>query len=189
GSNLHAHDYRAVGIPLILVKHIINGQIDDENLDLVGEHKWAELQAYRLQEGDIVVTRVGRVGDSAYVFEQNSGWFFSGQTLRVRLPINDRLHPRFLAYYYHLSQFNRQLEQFATGATRLSLNTELLASFKILVPEYSVQLKYVELIKPIDSIILTIKKQNRNLRQQRDLLLPRLISGELDVEALEIPTL
>ena len=36
--------------------------------------------------------------------------------------------------------------------------------------------------------IIVLKKQNNVLRQTRDLLLPKLISGELDVSELDIET-
>ncbi len=86
GSNLHAHDYRDVGVPLILVKHVNDGYISDDDLPLVGNHKVPELGRYRLKTGDIVFTRVGAVGRSAYVHKRHEGWMISGQMLRIRVP-------------------------------------------------------------------------------------------------------
>ena len=48
--------------------------------------------------------------------------------------------------------------------------------------------------KGVDSGALTLqmiknmKEKNKNLHQTRDLLLPKLISGELDISELEIDT-
>ena len=42
------------------------------------------------------------------------------------------------------------------------------------------------LICPIFEQIFNIETKNKTLKQTRDLLLPRLISGEIDVENLEI---
>jgi type I restriction enzyme S subunit len=86
GSNLHASDYRDQGVPLILVKHVLQGRIVEAAMPLVGDHKLAELDRYRVQLGDIVFTRVGVVGQSAYIYPRNVGWLISGQLLRVRVP-------------------------------------------------------------------------------------------------------
>ena len=37
-------------------------------------------------------------------------------------------------------------------------------------------------------MIKNMKEKNKNLHQTRDLLLPKLISGELDISELEIDT-
>lgn len=181
GSKLHAHDYREVGVPLILVKHVKNGFVDDTDIPLVGEHKWAELKTYRLKPQDIVVSRVGYVGAAAYIHSIHDDWFFSGQTLRVRLPENEKLHPRFLAQFYQTHYFTKMIENMATGSTRLSLNTKILASFAIPVPTYSQQLEFVRFAEPIDKMVLNLRQQNDQLSIARDALLPRLMNGSLPV--------
>ncbi len=49
----------------------------------------------------------------------------------------------------------------------------------IIVPDISIQAQFVEAIDPIDRMILNLRNQNRNLTEARDLLLPRLMSGEI----------
>jgi type I restriction enzyme S subunit len=41
-------------------------------------------------------------------------------------------------------------------------------------------------LDPLLSLQLNLRVKNQNLRQTRDLLLPKLISGEVDVSGLEI---
>jgi hypothetical protein len=48
--------------------------------------------------------------------------------------------------------------------------------------------KFSEQISPIFHSIHVLAKKNTNLRRTRDLLLPKLISGEVDVEGLDIET-
>jgi type I restriction enzyme S subunit len=186
GSKLHAHDYRDEGVPLILVKHVKSGHIVEDSLPLVGEHKWEELKRYRLDVGDIVVTRVGYVGDSAYIHPRYENWFFSGQMLRVRIPDNEFLNSRFLAQEYSDSNFRARIENNAVGATRPSLNTRILADMPIIVPPIDLQQEFVGLIEPLDNLWLNLYEKASVLREARDFLLPRLISGEIDVSELEI---
>jgi type I restriction enzyme S subunit len=178
GSKLHASDYRPHGVPLILVKHVKDGHIEEQNLPLVGSHKTVELDRYRLRTGDIIVTRVGFVGESAYVHHYYNDWLFSGQMLRVRLPTNGRLHARYLSQYYLTPAFKKSIQGHAVGTTRPSLNTDILMSMPILVPPYHVQSAFVEFVSPIDEMIQQLHRKNSNLVQIRDLLLSRLITDE-----------
>lgn len=43
-----------------------------------------------------------------------------------------------------------------------------------------------EQLKPMNELVLNLIEQNRVLREARDLLLPRLVSGELDVSELDL---
>ena len=45
---------------------------------------------------------------------------------------------------------------------------------------------FTSITSPIFANIHTLRIKNANLRQTRDLLLPKLIAGEVDVEGLEI---
>jgi len=179
GSNLHAHDYRDDGVPLILVKHVINGHIIEDNLPHVGIHKQDDLQRYRLRVGDIVFTRVGAVGRSAYVHPHHSGWLISGQMLRVRIPDWTALHPRYLAQVFLEKSFTEMVEGHALGTTRPSLNTSLLRAFRFLVPSKDVMTLFARKVSETDLRVQANRGQSRTLFALRDTLLPKLMSGEL----------
>lgn len=83
-------------------------------------------------------------------------------------------------------EFHKQKDIFCTGATQMSLTNEGLARIKWLFPKENIIEEYDKLVRPIINSILVYQKQNKILRQTRDILLPKLISGELDVSDLEI---
>jgi len=56
------------------------------------------------------------------------------------------------------------------------------------LPPIEQQEKFVELVEPVQSLIDANKRRVTLLRQARDLLLPKLISGQIDVEHLDIDT-
>jgi type I restriction enzyme S subunit len=47
-------------------------------------------------------------------------------------------------------------------------------------------LDFHKIVNPIFEKILNLQLQNQNLKKTRDLLIPRLVSGKLDVEKLEV---
>lgn len=74
----------------------------------------------------------------------------------------------------------------ATGATMTNLSKGKFSSLRILRPNKSIVLKYHALVNPIFVQMQSILQQTMILRSTRDLLLPRLISGKLSVEHLDI---
>jgi type I restriction enzyme S subunit len=182
GSHLHAHDYREEGTPLILVKHVIDGHIIEDRLPMVGAHKLSDMKRYILDVGDIVFTRVGAVGRSAYVRPRNKGWIFSGQTLRVRVPDKTKLNPRYLSQIYREPYFIEMVEQQALGTTRPSLNTSILLKFKFILPPIELQNKFGEFSEAIDKKVQINLDESRTLVNLRDTLLPKLMRGEVRVK-------
>ena len=59
-------------------------------------------------------------------------------------------------------------------------------SKEFVLPPTEVCERFGELAKPMVRLIYKLETCNQNLRQTRDLLLPKLISGELDVSELDI---
>jgi type I restriction enzyme S subunit len=69
----------------------------------------------------------------------------------------------------------------AKGSTMLNLNATVLRSVPILLPSRRLQVLYAEQAAPLRQMRDVLEEQNRKLRAARDLLLPRLMSGELAV--------
>ena len=57
---------------------------------------------------------------------------------------------------------------------------------KLIVPPPDICQKFGEIVKPIVIQIYKLQRQNANLRQTRDMLLPKLISGKIDISELDI---
>jgi type I restriction enzyme S subunit len=67
----------------------------------------------------------------------------------------------------------------ATGQTELSRTS--IADVNLILPPTDIQNRFGKLVRPLRSLAIVCAKQNENLRRTRDLLLPKLISGEIDV--------
>jgi len=61
-----------------------------------------------------------------------------------------------------------------------------LAQVKTVVPTDTLLSRFTTIVSPIDDLRLNLTGANEALRATRDLLLPRLISGEIDVSDLDI---
>lgn len=73
-----------------------------------------------------------------------------------------------------------------TSSIGNAINSTIVKNMPIIVPNKGVVQKFDKIIINIFNQIKNLSQQNTNLKQVRDLLLPRLISGEIDVENLNI---
>lgn len=71
------------------------------------------------------------------------------------------------------------------NAAQPGINQQSLKNLNIILPTQKITNNFEKFIEPIYANIISFSTQNKNLRKTRDLLLPRLISGELSVEGLE----
>lgn len=80
---------------------------------------------------------------------------------------------------FNLMSRKEEIESMATGATFKEISKKTFRTLPLLMPSSEVLLAFNEAITPIIDQIFTLKRQLISLRQARDLLLPRLISGQL----------
>jgi len=164
GSILHSYDYANEGVPLLLVKNIVEGRVVEEGIPRVNFEKANELKKFWLREGDIVFTRVGAVGRTLYVTKEYEGWMFSGQTLRVRIN-NPHVNNKFVEFYFRSPQYQSLSESTSLGSTRASINTSILANTNIPLPSKEEQDKIVEILLSIDQKIQINQKMNQTLEE------------------------
>ena len=80
------------------------------------------------------------------------------------------------------------LTNHATGAAYPAVTASTFEAAPFLIPEEEVADQFHAVVAPMLDLSETLKRKNANLRATRDLLLPKLISGELDLSTLSEPT-
>ena len=91
-------------------------------------------------------------------------------------------------FFYYLSLLDRQVEvtNMQRGAAQPHVYPKDLMELKIIVPSENLIKSFDEIAGSFFKLIGNLKSKNENLKKSRDLLLPRLISGEIDVSELDI---
>lgn len=77
--------------------------------------------------------------------------------------------------------YSKYFSQFANGANVLHLKPNVLLNKKILLPTVELIEAFVKNVQPMIDIVDNLNRQNDLLTNQRDMLLPRLMSGKLEV--------
>jgi type I restriction enzyme S subunit len=139
---------------------------------VVGTHNEAKVK------GPCVVTgRSGSIGTVIYVDEDF--W-----PLNTTLWVKEFRRATPIYAYYLLKRL--ELSSFNSGAAVPTLNRNDIHGLFVILPSSELLECFNQYIIPIFSENKILNEKNANLRRTRDMLLPKLISGNLNVELLDI---
>ena len=137
-------------------------------------------QKYKLQTDDILVIRMADPGKVAIV-ETEVNAVFASYLIRLTRKPEIEIPALYLFYVLAGDQYQGFISGASGGSTRKSANAKLVVDFHILVPPASLSQIFALQIQPLRQQIQTLLQQNAKMREARDLLLPRLMNGEIAV--------
>jgi type I restriction enzyme S subunit len=101
---------------------------------------------------------------------------------------NSRINTHLLAATLRSPENKTRLKNCVTGAAIPRIILKDFKRFQFVLPSRLVQTEWAKLCEPMAELCWRLVDKNQNLRRTRDLLLPKLISGALDVSKLDIET-
>ncbi len=134
--------------------------------------------------GDIVLSYEATLNRYAVIPEGFRGCL--GRRLALIRPDAHALHYLFLSFFARRWRDTVEMRT-VSGSTVNRIPLKKLPEFPILLPPADRLAKFDDAVAPIIKLQEVLRKQSRSLRGARDLLLPRLISGEIDVDAVDLP--
>ena len=93
--------------------------------------------------------------------------------------------PNVAKYVYHLVKA-KDLASMNAGSAVPSMTTDILNAMEVTIPSTSVLEDFERMVSPMYSAIQENNKQSKKLAELRDTLLPKLISGEIDVSNIQL---
>ena len=174
-----------VGPNFLRITDIVPDMIDWNNVPYC-QISEKDIDKYLLKEGDIVVARTGAtVGYAKRLNRRHPKSIYASYLVRLRLKnIWEALYAGILV---ESSEYKAFIKANASGAAQPQANAQVLTSIPIVMPNEKTLQQFHLIVQPLCDQKEILEMKNINLRQTRDLLLPRLISGELDVSDLDIP--
>jgi type I restriction enzyme S subunit len=188
GSKLGRKDYVETGVPVIRGTNL-NGALgwNNDEFVFVSSDKFGELRGNAATRGDIIVTQRGTLGQVGLV-PSVTPWpelVVSQSQMRIRVDPGSST-TLFVFHSLRWPSTNKRLVDHAMSAGVPHINLGILRDFKLLVPPLPLAKAYDQVVGPMRGLAENLSAQNVNLRSTRDLLLPKLVSGEIDVSDLDI---
>ncbi|WP_024547113.1 restriction endonuclease subunit S [Picosynechococcus sp. NKBG15041c] len=145
-----------------------------------------KIDQYLLSEGDIVIARTGAtVGYAKRLHKRHEKTIFASYLVRLRVD-ESIVKNEYIGLIVESDEYKQFIKANMTGSAQPQANAQIMTSLPILIPPQELQEKFKKIVTDILDQKELLQIKNINLRKTRDLLLPRLISGEIDVEELDI---
>ena len=170
------------GVPVIKIKDIQNNTVDFSDLSRVSEAHSLLAKNFFVKEGDLLIAMTGATigklaivpfSDEKLVVNQRVGKFFLGDDPISTVPflyctLQQNWIQELILMVAGSNAAQPNISPFDIEKIKVIYNEDVVAAFNKKAAVYIAQ-------------ILLLKKKNQNLTKQRDLLLPRLMSGKLEV--------
>ncbi len=174
------------GYPMASVKDMHNWGINIEKCRTISEGDFNKLvrNDCKPMKNDVLIAKDGSYLKHIFVTYEEINLVILSSIAIIRP--NELIKPRLLAHYLKQPNVKSRMTGFVTGAALPRIILKDFRKFLVLLPPMELQEKFNELIEPMCNLCVKAVKENINLRQTRDLLLPKLISGKIDVSELDI---
>lgn len=132
-----------------------------------------------LKTGDLLFSGIGTIGRVCLIDIPTDNWNISESVFTMRA--NQKISSKFL-YMLLLSQdVQNYCQSRANGSAQKGIRMGDLRKYTFLLPTKNIITNFTDQISPILRIVSLLRNENKNLIQQRNMLLPRLMSGKLEV--------
>lgn len=167
-------EYYDGDIPFIKTPDMSDVYIIKTSQSLTEEGAKSQVNKY-VPKNTILVSCIGTVGVVSLTSELSQ----FNQQINGLVPNEDN----YLYYmYFKFKSLKEHLEALgSSGATMLNVNKGKFENIEVLEPPKEVLDNFMNICKPVFDNILNLQYQNERLKEARDILIPRLISGEIEV--------
>lgn len=124
----------------------------------------------------VLIPRKGTLNNVMYI----NGAFWSVDTMFY----TEMLRPNVAKFVYHFLK-NKDLASLNAGSAVPSMTTNILNAMQLHIPDDKTLKQFEDVVSPMYKAIQENNQQSAILASLRDILLPKLMSGELDVSDIE----
>jgi len=184
GSQLHADDYIADGVPVINPINLVGQSLVPDWRCSVDESNAARLEHHRLLPGDILFARRGEIGRCGLVRKEQQGWICGTGCLRMRPKLRN-IDPLFLLHLLSTRVIRGWLELESVGSTMQNLNTSIIGRIPISIPGVAEQGDIASYLDretaKIDALVAKVQEAIDRLKELRTALISAAVTGKIDV--------
>lgn len=145
---------------------------------------------YMIEEGDLIVAitdltqEAGLIGSPALIPELDEDTNIISQDVAKIVPEN--VPKEFLYHLFRTDRFQEYSKSVATGTTVLHLSLTAIGEFQFALPPMEKLNEFARRVRAMHNKKSNIIQENSRLRTLRDALLPKLMSGEIGVNDINL---
>ena len=189
GSNIKVSTFVPEGVPIISGNHLRGYFLEEPEFNYITEEHAERLKNSIVFPHDLIFTHAGNIGQVAMIPDRckYDRYVLSQRQFYLRCD-ETKVVPGFLLLFFHSVSGQHELLSYAnqTGVPSIAQPASNLKKIPFKCPPMQEQLKWHEQVHPLLSRYLNNRLENERLSSLRDTLLPKLMSGELDVSAIDL---
>ena len=165
---------------LVTIKNVQDGSFHPESDSRIDELPQKMPPYCVLVDGDILLSLTGNVGRVCLVYD---GPFLLNQRVSKLVPL-DASDWAMTYCMFREPEMRIKLEMLSNGVAQQNLSPVLASQMEAALPPRQLRQNFKVAAEPMVRSVVQLFSKIQNLRRTRDLLLPRLLSGQIDVEAM-----
>lgn len=180
--------YQSSGMALIRSMNVYDYRFDYADLAFIDERQARSLDGVSVQAGDVLLNITGASVARCALAPSHLLPARVNQHVAILRAKAEVSNPSFLLDMLNSENYKSRLLVLAQGgATREALTKGAISNFPVLLPPLQIQEHYHRIAGPIHQERELLQYRIQNLQHTRDLLLPRLVSGEISAPQDHVP--
>jgi type I restriction enzyme S subunit len=185
GTQMKVAEYIDQGIPVVEMSYLKGFIIQKDFTHFISPQKYRTLKRSAVQSGDILLSKTGTLGLVGIFPDEVENGIIVSRLAKITP------HKHIPIRYFIFCGLKELLKsgywlKVATGSTMPIINLSHIKTVKFVKPSDELLKSFEKIANTNYQEINLLQKKNSLLRQTRDLILPKLVSGEMDVSEMEI---
>lgn len=189
GSNIKVSTFVSEGVPIISGNHLRGYFLEEPSFNYITEEHAQRLKNSLVYPKDIVFTHAGNIGQVAMIPDdcRYPMYVLSQRQFYLRCD-TEKAIPEYVVLFFHSKQGQHELLSYAnqTGVPSIAQPATNLKKIPLKLPPIDEQRQWLQVVSPIIKLYQSNVYENEHLSSMRDSLLPKLMSGELDVSDINL---
>ena len=189
GSNIKVSTFVSEGVPIISGNHLRSIFLEEPSYNFITEEHAQKLKNSIVYPRDIIFTHAGNIGQVAMIPDGSDYPYYMISQRQFYMRCDEtKVIPELVLLFFHSREGKGKLLANAnpTGVPSIVQPSTHLKNIEMPLPNKKDQDAWHKVIRPMIDAYVTLCQENKRFAALRDSLLPRLLSGEIDIEDVSI---
>lgn len=181
--------YDGGGVNFINIRCIQSHDLDLSNANQISvEEAYGKYDRFLVKPGDILMSSSGTLGRYAIARQEHLPLCMNTSVIRFR-PLADSTAYAFVYGYLTSREFYNHLTGMANGSAQVNFGPTHLKKIEVPWPDEDTIRTFNKMTMPLIETMNALRSESNKLATLRDTLLPKLMSGEIDVSKVDLTQL
>jgi type I restriction enzyme, S subunit len=182
GDWLESKDQGGYSFRILQISNIgENAFVETGNYRFITEETFKQLNCTEVRPGDIIISRMPEPIGRAWLVTEKPWKMVTAVDVTIARPDSDKVDLYYFLHHLNSHPHIARCKARATGATRPRVAKRVMAALPILLPPHTLQKEFSSFASVVNEMKERLVRQNERLAKARDLLLPRLMDGRIEV--------